>query len=141
METTCDVQGRLPMRLTGRVIEGKKMGRRLGFPTANIAYPDQGCSMPCGVYLASLKRASGQMLPGILNHGRHPTLPEGPPAVEIHLLDFDGDLYGETVQINYLAFVRPEEKFPSAEEMRFQVLRDIDEARAYFAINKPAIEE
>lgn len=133
METICHTRGALPLTITGQVQQGKKIGRRLGFPTANIAYPEGGCDMPCGVYLAVLTLPDGTALHGVLNHGHHPTLPEGPPAVEVHLLDFDGDLYGRKVQVEYLRFVRPEIKFPSVEDMRAQVMRDIEEAKRFFA--------
>ncbi len=135
METICHVRGTLPLQITGRVIQGKKIGRRLGFPTANIAYPEDGCDMPCGVYLALLTLPEGQVLHGILNHGHHPTLPDGPPAVEVHLLDFAGDLYGQVVQVTYLRFMRPEMKFPTVEAMQQQVMGDIAEAKQWFQEN------
>ncbi len=133
MDTICHTRGRLPLTITGQVLQGKKIGRRLGFPTANIAYPLDGCNMPCGVYLAVVTLGDGRVLNGVLNQGHHPTLPEGPPTVEVHLLDFDGDLYGQQVRVEYLKFLRPEMKFPSVEAMRQQIFGDIDVAREWFA--------
>lgn len=123
---------RLPYTLRGRVMEGKKIGRRLGFPTANLSLP-KGGSLPLGVYAAVMTLPDGRRVEGILNHGRHPTLPEGAPTVEVHLFRFDEDIYGCTVQVTYLRFIRPEQMFESPEAMRRQVMRDIKDVQAYFA--------
>lgn len=123
---------RLPAAITGTVIEGKKIGRRLGFPTANLSMPENGAGLPYGVYAAAVTLRDGRRLPGILNHGRHPTLPEGSPTVEVHLFNFDENLYGETVQVEYLLFLRPETHFDTKEAMQAQVLRDIAETKKYF---------
>ncbi len=125
---------RLPAVITGTVIEGKKIGRRLGFPTANLRMPENGARLPYGVYAAAVTLRDGRRIPGILNHGRHPTLPEGSPTVEVHLFDFDENLYGQTVQVEYLFFLRPEARFHTKEAMQAQVLRDIAETRKYFGL-------
>lgn len=123
---------RLPVSVQGIVIEGKKMGRRLGFPTANLRMPSEDAHLPFGVYVATVKLSDGRMLKGVLNHGRHPTLPEGQPTVEVHLFDFDEDLYGQSVQVTYLLFLRPEVCFQTKEAMRAQVFEDMEKAKRYF---------
>lgn len=115
--------------LSGRVIKGRQLGRTMGFPTANVALPADAEKLPRGVYLARLRLKDGGALPGVLNHGRHPTLPGGPDTAEIHLFDFDGNLYGEPVTLEYLMFLRGERVFPSAEALAVQVKRDMAEAR------------
>lgn len=108
------------------------MGRRLGFPTANLALPKEACGLPFGVYLCTLTLEDGRSLKGILNQGHHPTLPDGIPTVEVHLLAFDGNLYGEVVTVCYLDFVRPEQRLDSPEALRERVLADIAQAERYF---------
>ena len=122
------------MQITGVVAAGKRIGRTLGFPTANIL-PDEGCALPSqnGVYAALLTLADGRTLPCVLNKGRHPTLPEGAATVEAFVLDFTGDLYGQRVRVDFLAFLRPETRFPDKEALRAQIARDTENARAWFA--------
>lgn len=67
----------------------------------------------------------------VLNIGKHPTLPEGPPTIEAHLLDFDGDLYGARLSLELIGFLRGERRFPDVEALRAQVKRDIDAARRF----------
>ena len=122
------------MQITGVVAAGKRIGRTLGFPTANIL-PDEGCALPSqnGVYAALLTLADGRALPCVLNKGRHPTLPEGAATVEAFVLDFTADLYGQRVRVDFLAFLRPETRFPDKEALRAQIARDTENARAWFA--------
>lgn len=123
---------KLPVTIVGTVIEGKKMGRRLGFPTANLRMPEGGAGLPYGVYAAAVTLPDGRRVVGVLNHGSHPTLPEGSPTVEVHLFHFDEDLYGQTVQVEYLLFLRPEAYFATKEDMQAQVFKDIAETKEYF---------
>ena len=122
------------MRISGIVEGGKHIGRTLGFPTANIA-PDAGSVLPeqNGVYAALLTLADGRALPCVLNKGRHPTLPEGAATVEAFILDFNGDLYGQRVHVDFLAFLRTETRFADKEALRAQIARDAQNARAWFA--------
>ena len=78
--------------LEGEVVRGKQLGRTIGFPTANIAVADPAACPP-GVYYG-VSEADGQRWRVIINIGRHPTVPEGPPTVEAHLIGYSGDLYG-----------------------------------------------
>ena len=124
----------LPFELVGTVTPGKQLGTQLGFPTANIAYQPESRSWPReGVY-AGIAHVEGEDLSYvcILNQGRHPTVPEGAPTIEAHVLDFSGDLYGKRVSVEYLHFIRPEKKFASLDELKAQIARDGETAREYF---------
>ena len=124
------------MKIAGIVAEGKRVGRTLGFPTANI-HPDTNMHAPDknGVYVARIALADGSLLPCVLNQGRHPTLPEGASTIEAHILDYTGDLYGQHVQIEYLEFLRPEIRFESIEALRTQIAKDEAATRAWFKNN------
>ncbi len=111
----------------GRVVEGKQLGRRLGFPTANIETAD---AVPeRGVY-AAVAVADGRRYRAVMNIGRHPTAPEGPPTIEAHFLDFTGDLYGHEVTVRPVRFLRAEVKFDSLEALKAQLQKDCARARA-----------
>jgi len=114
------------MVIDGIVEQGKHLGRRLGFPTANIAPGEVEGDWPAnGVYAAAIWiDGDGLAWPGMLNQGVHPTAPEGKPTVEVHIMGFDGDLYGRPVRVEYLRFLRPERRFDSLEALRAQLKRD-----------------
>ena len=114
------------MEIEGVVVRGKGAGAGLGFPTANIALPE-GWAHPYGVYAAEVL-LDGKAYRAVLNVGRHPTLPEGAPAIEIHLIGFDGDLYGRTIRVRIGSFLRAETRFPSVEALRAQIRRDVESA-------------
>ena len=118
----------------GIVVRGKQVGRTLGVPTANIPYRPGETKVPDGIYVADLVMLdqNGRVVQGVLNQGNHPTIPGGMPAIEIHLFDFDEDLYGQRVQVRYLEYIRPEIKFSSREEMRLAMQEDIRYARKWF---------
>ena len=121
------------MKLKGRIVTGKQLGRTLGFPTANLQPETLPDAMPeNGVYAAWLW-LDGAPYPCVLNQGRHPTVPEGPPTIEAHILDFHGDIYGREATVEYLHFLRPEVKFASLEALKEQIAADSRAARAYFA--------
>lgn len=115
----------LPFSLTGTVTPGKKLGSKLGFPTANIAYePGSRAFPPDGVY-AAIATLEGRQYLAILNQGYHPTAPGGMPTVEAHLMGFDWrPLYGETLQLEYCHFLRPEKTFPDLDALRAQLDMD-----------------
>lgn len=119
-----------PFRLSGQVVEGAKRGRKLGIPTANLAVSEERATPAVGVY-ACLARAPGWQGQAVVNIGFRPTFEGGAarPTVEAHLLDFSGDLYGETVSLDFVARLRPEIKFPGVEALLAQIQRDILEAR------------
>ena len=130
----------LPFTLEGQVVSGKQLGRKLGFPTANIAYDPAVSSFPAeGVYVASVTVCQdGQpcrTYPAILNQGSHPTAPGGPPTIEAHLLGYPADdsLYGLRITLTYLLYLRPERSFPSLDALQNQLGKDREAAVAYAA--------
>ncbi len=118
--------------LAGTVIEGDKLGRQLGFPTANIR-TDGLVLPPSGVYAVHAEIA-GQTHRAVLNIGLRPTVNNPVPAlrVEAHLLDFQGDLYGRELEITFVDKLREEKKFPSLDALRAQIAADTVEARRRF---------
>jgi riboflavin kinase/FMN adenylyltransferase len=116
--------------ILSRVVEGDKLGRTLGFPTANLDIA--GLVLPpCGVYTATVE-AEGQCYHAVLNIGRRPTLnnPDPPLRFETHLLDFAGDLYGREIEVTPVRKLRDEQKFSSLTELKAQIARDIQLARS-----------
>ncbi|HEX4262718.1 MAG TPA: bifunctional riboflavin kinase/FAD synthetase [Verrucomicrobiae bacterium] len=111
------------------VVEGDKLGRRLGFPTANL--DATGLALPPNGVYAIQAIARGKNYRAVLNIGTRPTLENPNPAVrvEAHLLDFNGDLYGEELEIIFAEKLRDERKFPSVEELKAQIARDIERAK------------
>jgi riboflavin kinase/FMN adenylyltransferase len=117
-------------KLTGKVVGGKKIGRTLGFPTANVE-PDHLIDLPKNGIYAAWIAIPGEEKPRlcVLSQGVHPTLPEGKPTIEAYILDFDRDIYGETVELEYFRFLRPEIKFDSVDALIAQMKLDVFEAR------------
>jgi riboflavin kinase / FMN adenylyltransferase len=116
-----------PYAITGLVTSGAGRGRKLGFPTANIA-PDRPLLVPRGVYRGVVTLDSGPH-PAVVNVGVRPTFGETTLAVEAHLLDFTGDLYGLRVALEFRERLRDEMRFASIEDLKAQVARDIAAAR------------
>jgi len=119
-----------PYGLCGRVVEGERLGRRLGFPTANLDATGRVLP-PNGVYSAVTK-LQGQIYRAALNIGFRPTVAAGKPElrVEAHVLDFSGDLYGQELELEPGVKLREERRFGSAEELRGQIARDVAAVRA-----------
>ena len=118
--------------LAGNVVAGDRVGRELGFPTANLEV--SGLVLPPnGVYAGQVSR-KGKLHRAVVNIGFRPTLnrPDAPLRVEAHLLDFNGDLYGEELEIFFANKLRGEQKFASVAELRAQIARDIESARRAF---------
>ncbi|MFZ4483701.1 MAG: bifunctional riboflavin kinase/FAD synthetase [Chthoniobacterales bacterium] len=116
-----------PYAVLGPVVPGRQLGRKLGFPTANID-PDGLQLPPDGVYAGSV-RAGDSEFRAVVNLGVRPTVSaEAERVLEAHLIDFEGDLYGTEVEVEFLRFVRAEEKFASIEALRDQIARDVDAA-------------
>ncbi|MBE5795082.1 MAG: FMN adenylyltransferase [Clostridiales bacterium] len=124
----------MPFTVTGEVIRGKQLGSKLGFPTANIRYDMRRNAWPAeGVY-AGVACVRDALYLCVLNQGKHPTSPEGVPTVEAHLLDYAGGaLYGETITLEYLSYLRPEQVFPSLDALREQLALDKQAARDWAA--------
>lgn len=120
-----------PWFVEGEVIHGRKLGRQLGFPTANIAL-DASCKLRHGIYAVTLT-VDGRTYGGAANFGRRPTFDDGPPLLEVFVLDFDGDLYGRMVEVAFIGFIRPEAKFNSVEALVARMNVDVAEARRMLA--------
>jgi len=122
-----------PHVLSGPVIQGKQLGRRIGVPTSNIAIP-QGVLVPAhGVY-ATRVWVGEESWPAVTNVGVRPTVQDGDGVtVEPWILDFDREIYGQTIRIEFYKRLRPERKFDTLDELRAEIVRNADETRAYFA--------
>lgn len=127
--------GLLGYRFTveAEVSHGRKLGRQLGFPTANMALPSS-TSLQEGVYAVRLRRADGSIHDGVASFGRRPTVTEdGAPLLETFVFDFSDDLYGEICAVSFFGLLRGEQKFDGLEAMVAQIKRDESEARALLA--------
>lgn len=118
-----------PYRLTGLVRHGKQLGRKLGFPTANIAFPEELARPRFGVYACMARLPEGDF-PAVTNLGLRPTVDGQSVSVESWLLDYSGELYGRELTLEFYRFIRPEQKFPSLEAMRDEIFRNADQTRA-----------
>jgi riboflavin kinase/FMN adenylyltransferase len=113
------------------VRHGDKRGRTLGYPTANMRLPDD-CRLRHGIY-AVRARVGQKRVDGVASFGRRPTFDNGAPLLEVFLFDFAGDLYGQTLDVEFVGWVRGEEKFDSVEALVAGMDRDSDEARRMLA--------
>jgi riboflavin kinase/FMN adenylyltransferase len=118
-----------PYRLAGLVGAGDGRGRGLGFPTANLAVSPHKLQPARGVYAVRVRGTAFASAPGVVNLGARPTFGEGPPTVEVHILDFEGDLRGERLELEFVERLRPERKFAGAGELSAQIGRDAAAAR------------
>ncbi|HJO27674.1 MAG: riboflavin biosynthesis protein RibF [Planctomycetes bacterium] len=133
-----------PPAVFGEVVEGRHLGRELGFPTANLDLHHE-LHPPAGVYatLVRCPQAPGEqarLLPSVTNIGHRPTVEEGPAAgspggtrprltIETHILDFSGELYGKHLEVLFVDSIRREQRFPSLDALAEQIGRDVDAAR------------
>jgi riboflavin kinase / FMN adenylyltransferase len=117
-----------PYSLTGRVIVGQQVGRKLGFHTANLQVPPDKLLPRLGVYCGWV-HLDGSSLPAVMNIGYRPTIAGKSLSVEIHLLDWSGDLYDRILTMDLVQFLRPEQKFNSLEELKNQIATDCDRSR------------
>jgi riboflavin kinase/FMN adenylyltransferase len=121
-----------PYAICGRVVHGAKLGRDLGFPTANIALPP-GRPVMTGVFAVRCAGAATRGLEGVASLGYKPVVAsDGPATLEAFLFDFSGDLYGRRLSIEFLKKLRDEANYASLDELAAQIRRDCDGARAYF---------
>lgn len=130
---TGDVQG--AQRLLGRhydaqgvVVAGDRLGRTIGFPTANIRVPD-GKALPLGVFAVVVLADDGTRWHGVANVGFRPTVDGKARRFEVNVFDFDGDLYGQELQVKFFAHLRGEQKFSGLDELKAQIARDAQAAR------------
>ncbi|MGF1481103.1 MAG: bifunctional riboflavin kinase/FAD synthetase [Cyanophyceae cyanobacterium] len=124
-----------PYSLAGTVVPGQKLGRTIGFPTANVALPTEKFLPRFGVYGVRVflegppETSFASPLNGVMNLGRRPTVQGTSPTAEVHLLNWSGNLYGRSLRICLEKFLRPEQKFPSLEALKTQIARDCQAAR------------
>ena len=119
-----------PWAIRGEVAHGDKRGRTIGFPTANVAL-GRHLEPARGVYAVMVRLSDGATHRGVANIGRRPTVADGMQSrLEVHLFDFDSDLYGQEISVALHAFLRAEEKFANFEALRAQISVDADNARA-----------
>lgn len=121
-----------PYNISGRVIHGNKIGRGLGFPTANIQLKRKRVALT-GIFAVTVSGLDKRHLPGAASLGVRPTLGAGLKSVlEVHLFDFDRPIYGSHVTVHFLHKLRDEAKFDSLEALTAQIARDVETTRAYF---------
>ena len=122
-----------PFVIAGRIMDGKKIGRGIGFPTANIQVRRKRLPLS-GVFAVTVSGIEARPLPGAANIGVRPTVGAGlKPVLEVHLLDFDRDIYGLHVDVNFMHKLRDEAKFDSLDALKAQIARDVADVRTYFA--------
>jgi riboflavin kinase/FMN adenylyltransferase len=120
--------------ILGTVVRGEQLGRKLGFPTANLsAHSEQ--FPPNGVYVTEA-RLGETLYRGVANLGFRPTVASGKPErlLELHLFDLDREIYGEEMEVRFLRYLRREQKFANVEELRAQIAADVEQARESFSI-------
>jgi riboflavin kinase / FMN adenylyltransferase len=122
-----------PYSLRGPVVHGMELGRKLGFPTANIQVGDPDKLLPLEGIYAVYGWVGSRRVPGLLHLGPRPTFRGSPPSVELHLLDWNGDLYGREVRVDFCARLREVRPFASAAALVEQMGRDEAHGRAVFA--------
>jgi riboflavin kinase/FMN adenylyltransferase len=116
-----------PWFVSGEVIHGDKRGRELGFPTANVKL-SPSCGLKHGIY-AVRADVAGKRHDGVASFGRRPMFDDGAPLLEVFLFDFDGDLYGQTVDVAFIGWIRHEQKFDSIEVLKRHMTSDAAQAR------------
>lgn len=121
--------------LSGKVVHGNKLGRTIGCPTANIQLDDELKIIPAiGVYVVQVKLSDNSWWKGMMSIGKNPTVTEDESIkMEVNLLDFDGDLYGQQITVQFLKYIRPELKFDSLELLIQQLDEDRNTTLDYFA--------
>ncbi|ABR75228.1 bifunctional riboflavin kinase/FMN adenylyltransferase [Actinobacillus succinogenes] len=130
-----------PYRIFGKVVHGKKLGRTIGFPTANIRLQRQVNPVK-GVYAVKVRceadvrgEKCGRIFEGIANIGQRPTVDGVKQLLEVHLFDFNSDLYGQTISVEFCKKIRNEVKFPSLDALQAQIRQDALTAKDYFKQN------
>ena len=124
-----------PYSISGRVMHGDKIGRTIGFPTANIQLKHRSPPL-MGIYTVSVEGLADRPWPGVASVGVRPTINDaGRPTLEVHLFDWNTECYGAHLKVNFLAKQRDEERYDTLEALTAQIARDADQARAYFAQN------
>ncbi|GAB3313668.1 bifunctional riboflavin kinase/FAD synthetase [Luteimonas notoginsengisoli] len=121
-----------PYALGGRVVRGRQLGRTLGYPTANLRFDDKRPALS-GIYATWVHGVGDRPWPSVASFGTRPTVGGVEPLLEAHLFDFDGDLYGRRIDVEFVARLRDEEKFPDLPALVAQMDRDAQLARQLLA--------
>ena len=130
LEAAAQMLGR-PYRMLGRVAHGDKRGRTIGFPTANLFLHRRSTPVQ-GVFAVELHGLDTEPLYGVANVGTRPTVDGTRSLLEVHLFDFSADIYGRQVAVDFMHKIRAEKKFASFDELKLQIQRDVEQARAFF---------
>jgi riboflavin kinase/FMN adenylyltransferase len=117
-----------PYSMTGRVVQGNRLGRTLGFPTANLQIERRRPPVQ-GIFAVRVHGAADGPLPGVASLGTRPTVDGGHTLLEAHVFDFSGDLYGREIEVEFVAKLREEERFPSLDALVAQMHKDAAQAR------------
>lgn len=126
-----------PYQLSGRVIRGQRLGHQLGFPTANLHLAPDKFVPRCGVYSVQVYGSQDDLetgWPGVMNIGYRPTVNGISRTIEVHLLEWQGDLYNRTLTVYLNSFIRPEHKFDSLESLKAQIQADCEAATAALTV-------
>lgn len=118
-------------RMSGRVAHGEKLGRKLGFPTANIFLHRKAAPLQ-GIFVVEVYGLDKEPWPGVASLGTRPTVDGTRTILEVHLFDFDEQIYGRHIQVSFLHKLRDEEKYDSLTALKAQIQKDVDAAQAYF---------
>jgi len=121
-----------PYSISGRVVHGDKLGRDIGFPTANIQLKHNRPPLQ-GIFAVELCGLNGDPLPGVASLGKRPTVKgaDAVPVLEVHLFDFSAEIYGRRVRVDFLHKLRDEEKYPDLDSLVAQIRRDVDNAKQF----------
>jgi riboflavin kinase/FMN adenylyltransferase len=121
-----------PYSISGRVVHGDKLGRDIGFPTANIQLKHNRPPL-LGIFAVEVYGLNGEPLPGAASLGKRPTVknPDAVPVLEVHLFDFNAEIYGRRVRVDFLHKLRDEEKYPDLDSLVAQIRRDVDNAKHF----------
>jgi riboflavin kinase/FMN adenylyltransferase len=132
MRHASELLGR-PYSISGHVMHGDKLGRQIGFPTANIQLQHNRPPLS-GIFAVEVYGLNGAPLQGVASLGTRPTVHEnGRPTLEVFIFNFRDELYGRRLRVDFLKKLRDEEKYPDLDALIAQINRDVDNARAYFA--------
>ncbi|MEX0731476.1 MAG: bifunctional riboflavin kinase/FAD synthetase [Aquisalimonadaceae bacterium] len=119
-----------PYSISGRVIRGERIGRKLGFPTANIGFRQRPALD--GIFVVEVRIEGGALLPAVASVGTRPTVNGIDPVLEVHLLDFAASLYGKHLEVIFRRFLRGQVRYEGLEPLREQIARDVSDAHAWF---------
>ncbi|MDQ1315441.1 MAG: riboflavin kinase / adenylyltransferase [Pseudomonadota bacterium] len=121
-----------PYSISGRVVHGDKLGRDIGFPTANIQLKHNRPPL-MGIFAVEVYGLDGEPLPGAASLGKRPTVknPDAVPVLEVHLFDFNAEIYGRRVRVDFLRKLRDEEKYPDLDSLVAQIHRDVENAKTF----------